>query len=53
VQPGFATDGALQPANVPLQTGLAEAFDRWAKVIGAMTVDWEGQEMTPHGWRRS
>jgi len=37
----------FSPANVPLQTELAKLSTEWAKVIGAMTVDWEGQEMTP------
>ena len=34
-------------ANVPLQTDLAKLSTEWAKVIGAMAVDWEGQEKTP------
>jgi oligoendopeptidase F len=34
-------------ANVPLFTQLAKLSTGWAKVIGAMTVDWDGQEKTP------
>lgn len=34
-------------ANVPLFAELAKLSAGWAKVIGAMTVDWDGQEMTP------
>ncbi|TME02933.1 MAG: M3 family oligoendopeptidase [Chloroflexi bacterium] len=34
-------------ANVPLFTELAKISTEWAKVIGAMTVAWDGQEMTP------
>src|SRR5438093_1214855 len=34
-------------ANVPLFTQLAKLSTDWSKVIGAMTVDWEGQEKTP------
>src|SRR5438445_122496 len=34
-------------ANVPLFTELAKISTEWAKAIGAMTVDWDGEEMTP------
>src|SRR5260370_37181313 len=34
-------------ANVPLFTQLARLSAGWAKVIGAMTVDWDGVEKTP------
>lgn len=34
-------------ANVPLFTELAKLSTGWAKVIGAMTVDWNGEEKTP------
>jgi len=34
-------------ANVPVFTELAKLSTEWAKVIGAMTVDWDGQEKTP------
>src|SRR5207253_10480383 len=34
-------------ANVPLFTELAKVSTEWAKAIGAMTVDWDGEEMTP------
>ena len=37
----------FSPANVPLQTELAKLSTEWAKVIGAMAVDWDGQEKTP------
>ena len=33
--------------NVPLQSELARLTTRWAKVIGSMTVDWQGTEKTP------
>jgi oligoendopeptidase F len=35
------------PANVPLFAELSKLSTRWSKVIGAMTVDWEGEEKTP------
>jgi oligoendopeptidase F len=34
-------------ANVPLVAQLAKLSTEWAKVIGAMTVDWDGEEKTP------
>ncbi len=34
-------------ANVPLFAELSRLSTAWAKAIGAMTVDWDGQEMTP------
>jgi oligoendopeptidase F len=34
-------------ANVPLFGELARHSTEWAKVIGAMTVDWDGVEKTP------
>jgi oligoendopeptidase F len=34
-------------ANVPLYAELARLSTGWAKVIGAMTVDWDGEEKTP------
>jgi oligoendopeptidase F len=34
-------------ANVPLFEKLAKLSTEWAKVIGAMTVDWDGEEKTP------
>jgi oligoendopeptidase F len=34
-------------ANVPLFTELARLSAGWAKVVGAMTVDWDGVEKTP------
>lgn len=34
-------------ANVPLFAELAKLSAGWAKVIGAMTVDWDGEEKTP------
>src|SRR5262249_44548174 len=33
--------------NVPLLAELAKLSTGWAKVIGAMTVEWDGQEKTP------
>lgn len=33
--------------NVPLQGELAKLATEWAKVNGAMTVQWEGEEKTP------
>jgi oligoendopeptidase F len=37
----------FREANVPLFTELAKVSTEWSKVIGAMTVDWDGQEKTP------
>ncbi|HKW59120.1 MAG TPA: M3 family oligoendopeptidase [Candidatus Dormibacteraeota bacterium] len=37
----------FREANVPLFAELAKLSTGWAKVIGAMTVEWEGQEKTP------
>ena len=34
-------------ANVPLYERLARLSTEWAKVIGAMSVQWEGKEKTP------
>ena len=34
-------------ANVPLFAQLAKLSTEWSKVIGAMTVDWNGDEKTP------
>src|SRR5713101_3457568 len=34
-------------ANVPLFSQLARLSTEWSKVIGAMTVEWEGEEKTP------
>jgi oligoendopeptidase F len=34
-------------ANVPLFSELSELGTHWAKVNGAMTVEWEGEEKTP------
>ncbi len=34
-------------ANVPLFEKLAKLSTEWAKVIGGMSVDWNGQEKTP------
>src|SRR6266567_365461 len=34
-------------ANVPLFAELSELTTQWAKVNGAMTVQWEGEEKTP------
>ena len=34
-------------ANVPIFGELARLSTEWAKVIGAMTVDWDGIEKTP------
>jgi oligoendopeptidase F len=34
-------------ANVPLSAELSRLTTSWSKVIGAMTVEWEGVEKTP------
>ena len=34
-------------ANVPLFAELAKLSTEWAKIIGAMTVTWDGEEKTP------
>jgi oligoendopeptidase F len=34
-------------ANVPLSAELSKLTTEWSKVIGAMTVQWEGTEKTP------
>jgi oligoendopeptidase F len=34
-------------ANVPLAAELSRLTTEWSKVIGAMTVEWEGAEKTP------
>jgi oligoendopeptidase F len=34
-------------ANVPIFGELAKLSTGWAKVVGAMTVDWDGDEKTP------
>ena len=33
--------------NVPLFADLAKVSTEWSKTIGAMTVDWDGEEKTP------
>jgi oligoendopeptidase F len=55
VRPGRETRGQrcrnqleiFNEANVPHFSQLARLSTEWAKVIGAMTVDWEGHEKTP------
>lgn len=37
----------FREANVPLYAELAKLSTGWARVIGAMTVDWDGEEKTP------
>jgi oligoendopeptidase F len=37
----------FREANVPLFTELAKVSTEWSKTIGAMTVEWDGQEKTP------
>jgi oligoendopeptidase F len=37
----------FREANVPLFTELAKVSTEWSKAIGAMTVDWDGEEKTP------
>jgi len=37
----------FREANVPLYGELAKLSTGWAKVIGAMTVEWDGEETTP------
>ena len=37
----------FREVNVPLFAELARLSTEWAKVIGAMTVEWEGEEKTP------
>jgi oligoendopeptidase F len=34
-------------ANVPLSADLSRLSTEWSKVIGAMTVEWDGAEKTP------
>ena len=34
-------------ANVPLSAELSKLTTEWSKVIGAMTIQWEGTEKTP------
>jgi oligoendopeptidase F len=34
-------------ANIPLFAQLSKLSTSWSKVIGAMTVEWEGEEKTP------
>lgn len=34
-------------ANVPVFGELAKLTAAWTKVVGAMTVDWDGEELTP------
>lgn len=34
-------------ANVPLFAQLAKLSAEWARTVGAMTVDWDGEEKTP------
>ena len=33
--------------NVPLQAELARLVTRWSKTVGALTIEWEGEEKTP------
>jgi len=55
VRPGLETTvrrfrnqmALFSEANVPLFTELARLSAGWAKVIGGMTVDWDGVEKTP------
>lgn len=37
----------FREANVPLFAELSRLTTGWSKAIGAMTVDWDGQEKTP------
>ncbi|HEX2646983.1 MAG TPA: M3 family oligoendopeptidase, partial [Candidatus Dormibacteraeota bacterium] len=37
----------FKEANVPLFAQLARLSTDWSKVIGAMTVEWDGEEKTP------
>jgi oligoendopeptidase F len=37
----------FREANVPLFAELAKQSTGWAKAIGSMTVEWDGQEKTP------
>ncbi|HKW71006.1 MAG TPA: M3 family oligoendopeptidase [Candidatus Dormibacteraeota bacterium] len=37
----------FKDANVPLFADLAKLSTEWAKITGAMTVDWDGEEKTP------
>src|ERR1700688_1006356 len=34
-------------ANVPLAAQLSQLTTRWSKLIGSMTIEWEGVEKTP------
>jgi len=34
-------------ANVPLSAELSRLTTKWSKLIGAMTVEWDGVEKTP------
>src|SRR2546429_1617955 len=55
VRPGLETTGQrfrnqmglCSPATGPLHTDLAKLSTEWSKVIGAMTVDGDGEERTP------
>jgi len=37
----------FREANVPLLAELSKLVTEWSKVIGALTVDWDGEEKTP------
>ncbi len=37
----------FREANVPLFAELSKLVTEWSKVIGALTVDWDGEEKTP------
>ena len=37
----------FREANVPIFAELAKVSTEWSKTIGAMTVDWDGEEKTP------
>ena len=37
----------FREANVPIFTELAKVSTEWSKTIGAMTVEWDGEEKTP------
>ena len=37
----------FRPENVPLQAELSRLVTRWSKAVGALTVEWDGEERTP------
>jgi oligoendopeptidase F len=37
----------FRESNVPLLAHLSRLVTEWSKAVGALTVDWEGQERTP------